>query len=102
VGDPFGQWGRGALTECGSSTAACAGGGTPPAAGRRSSGGRQLRGRGAAVSLGGGRGGEGGPGEWSEWLVRVAASTVEEGDGLLGWRRLKEVAVVDDVVARGR
>jgi hypothetical protein len=54
------------------------------------------------VSLGGGRGGEGGPGEWSEWLVRVAASTVEEGDGLLGWRRLKEVAVVDDVVARGR
>jgi hypothetical protein len=54
------------------------------------------------LSLGGGHGGEGGPGEWSEWLVRVAASIVEEGDGLLGWRRLKEVAVVDDVVARGR
>jgi adenine/guanine phosphoribosyltransferase-like PRPP-binding protein len=29
-------------------------------------------------------------------------STVEEGDDLLEWRRSKEVAVVDDVVARGR
>jgi hypothetical protein len=48
------------LTRYGSSRAARASGGTPPAAGRRGSGGHRLRGRGATVSLGGGRCGEGG------------------------------------------
>jgi hypothetical protein len=69
VGNPFGAAGKRALTGYGPSTVARVGGGTPPAAGRRSSGGRWLGGRGAIVSLGGGRGGEGGPRERSEWLV---------------------------------
>jgi hypothetical protein len=47
-------------------------------AGQRSSGGRQLGGRGAAVSLGGGHGSEGGPGERSEWLVRALALSLLE------------------------
>jgi hypothetical protein len=54
------------LTRYGPSTVARAGGGTPPVAGRRSSGGRRLIGRGATVSLGGGRCGEGGLGGRSE------------------------------------
>jgi hypothetical protein len=45
----------------------------PPAAGRRSGGGRRLRGRGAAMSSGGGCGSEGGLMGWSEWLVGAAA-----------------------------
>jgi hypothetical protein len=48
------------LTRYGSSTAAHAGRGTPLVAGRRGSGGRQLGGRGATASFGGGRCGEGG------------------------------------------
>jgi hypothetical protein len=73
VGDPFGTAGKRVPTGYGPSTIAHVGGGTPPVAGWRSRGGHRLIGRGAAVSLGGGRAGEGGLGEWSEWLVHAAA-----------------------------
>jgi hypothetical protein len=60
------------LTRYGPSSVARAGGGTPPAAGRRSSGGCRLRGRGAAMSMGGARCGEGSLRGRSKWPVHVA------------------------------
>jgi hypothetical protein len=57
------------------------GGKEPLVAGRRSGGGRQLGGRGAAVSSGGGCGGEGGLRGWSERPVWAAALSGQSGDG---------------------
>jgi hypothetical protein len=70
--------------------------------GRRGGGGRRLRGRGVAVSSGGGHGDEGGSGEWSEWPVRAVALD----SGRRRWparaEEIKRVVVVDDVAAQGR